>query len=119
MSTELTERGESVQPEAVQQERWLRPACDVFENENEWLISADIPGVPEDQLALHLHGTELVIEGRRGEEGSSYAGYRRLFTLPHGIDAGDATAELRDGVAWVHLPKSESLKPRRITIKSA
>ena len=118
MSTELSDRN-AVQPEAVQQERWLRPACDVYENENEWLISADVPGVVDSALTLHLHGTELVIEGRRGEEGSSYAGYRRLFTLPHGIDANKASAELRDGVAWVHLPKSDSLKPRRIAIKTA
>jgi HSP20 family molecular chaperone IbpA len=118
MSREITKREEK-RPEAVQQqERWLKPACDVVENEHEWLITADVPGVAQSALTLHVDKDQLVIEARRGDKaaGQDYAGFWRAFTLPVGLDAGKISAELRQGVVAVHLPKAEELKPRTIRV---
>lgn len=121
MNADLT-RHEQTRPETVQQARWIKPACDVYENRDEWLITADLPGVEQDALAVNLDKDELTIEARSntawfGEE-SSYAGYRRAFTLPSGIDGGKVRAELQRGVVSIHLPKSDAIKPRRIAVKA-
>jgi len=116
MNTELTRR-EETRPEMVQQERWIKPACDVFENDNEWLINADVPGCGPDALKLHLDNNELTIEAQRGEHvAEDFAGYRRVFTLPSGVDGNNVKAELNHGVVSVHLPKSDAIRPRRIEV---
>lgn len=117
MSTELERRAET-QPETVNQGRWLKPACDIYENADEWLIFADLPGVAKEALRVHLDKSDLTIEGKRGEGqwDQGFAGYRRTFTVPGGVEGSKVTAGLNDGVVTVHLPKAESIKPRQITI---
>lgn len=117
MSTELT-RKEKATPETVREAQWLRPAVDVYENEAEWLIQADVPGITRDALRLHLDKDELVIEGSRNGSRDGWAGYRRIFALPRGVDGTKVSAELEFGVVTVHLPKSEAVKPRVITVKA-
>lgn len=125
MSSEMTQRetslGDRGRPETVQQERWLKPACDVYENEGEWLITADVPGAKRDALHLHLDKNELTIEARRAEwfgEQADCAGYRRAFTLPVGIDGDKVKAVLSSGVVSIHLPKSDAIRPRRIEVRA-
>ena len=119
MSKNIAKRQDS-QVENIEQTRWRKPACDVYENENEWLITADIPGVNQDALRLHLDGSELTIEGRTKsyEDRPSYDGFRRSFSVPAGIDTGKVSAKLHSGVVAVHLPKSEAIKPRRIAVQA-
>ena len=119
MNTELTQREERM-PETVGSERWLKPACDVFENENEWLITADLPGVINDALSLHLDKDELTIEGKRLAENwnDGVVGYRRTFALPSGVDGDKVAAKMKFGVVKIHLPKSAAIKPRRISVKA-
>lgn len=120
MSTELT-RHQEARPESVDQERWLKPAVDVYENESEWLITADVPGVKQDLLKLHLDGDELLIEARRSAiEGVElgFVGYRRTFSLPTGVSGDKVVAKLNQGVVSIHLPKSEAIKPRRIAVSA-
>ena len=118
MSTELTRRAET-KPEKAE-ERWFTPAVDVYENNQEWLIQADLPGVPKEGLRLDLDKDELVIEARwPSEDGTrTAAGYRRIFALPAGIDPDKVSAELECGVVSIHLPKSEAVRPRRIAVKA-
>ncbi len=117
MSNEMTKRDENT-PEAVSQERWMKPPCDVYENDNEWLITADLPGVAKDALSLHLDKNDLTIEARRGEGewNQGFAGFQRTYTVPAGVDGEKVTAELNNGVVAIHLPKSEAIKPRQITV---
>ena len=121
MSSELTRRGET-RPEHVQQDRWLKPVCDVYENESEWLIRADVPGTNQDALKVHLDKNELTLEARRGEwfgnDSVNCSGYRRAFTIPAGIDGDKVKAQLSSGVVSIQLPKSDALKPRRIEVKA-
>lgn len=121
MSSELTRRDES-RPENVREDRWLKPACDVYENENEWLIAADVPGTKQEALKVHLDRNELTLEARRaewfGDDSVKCSGYRRAFTIPAGIDGEKVKAQLTSGVVSIHLPKSDSIRPRRIEVNA-
>ena len=117
MSNELTKR-EEARAEAVSEQRWLKPACDVYENDNEWLITADLPGVAKDALSLHLDKSDLTIEGRRseGKWNQGFAGYRRTFSVPAGVESDKVEAKMNQGVVTIHLAKAEAIKPRQITV---
>lgn len=119
-SNELTKRDEA-RAEPVETKRWLEPPVDVFENEEEWLVAADVPGVHEDGLMVHLDKNELTIEARRengSAHGFAYAGYRRSFTLPSGVDAAKVNAEMSNGVVSIHLPKAAAIRPRQIQVRA-
>lgn len=97
------------------------PNADVFENEHEYLVEADLPGASPDSISVHLDATELVIDAtRQSTEGFDGFSYRRTFSVPEQlIDAERIEAELKSGVLRVRLPKREDARPRRIAIKSA
>jgi HSP20 family molecular chaperone IbpA len=99
-------------PEAVRQRPAVAPVVDVFENKDEVLLVADLPGVNTDGLRVDVEEERLVIEGRRGDWD-----YRRAFVMPDGIERDKIAAELKDGVLRLHLPKAAAVKPRRIEIK--
>ena len=104
----------------------VAPAVDVFENADEFLLVADVPGLTEDKLSIELDRGELRLEGERsyesvGKEIEAHPAldYRRSFRIPEGIDADGVSAELDDGVLFVHLPKAPSVKARKIEVHSA
>lgn len=120
------ERYEEKKPETVNERPWVAPCVDIYENDNELLLTADVPGVNKENLKINFEKDELQIEGRVEEVieatplGREFRGvdYRRSFAVPAGIDAAKITAELKDGVLNLHLPKVETLKPRQIQIKA-
>ncbi|RMG17291.1 MAG: Hsp20/alpha crystallin family protein [Deltaproteobacteria bacterium] len=130
MSTEMT-RKESQTPEVVHQSQWptVAPPVDVFENDDALMIVADLPGVDKQDLHLNLENDQLTIEGYWSQAEAAGDGmvagdlrpvnYRRVFTLPGGLDFDKVEAELKNGVLTVQLPKQEAVKPRRIQVKSA
>jgi len=116
--TELTEKNE--------QRPAITPPVDIYENSDELLVLADLPGVTKDQLSIHFDKGQLTLEGRRvgAVEGNLLASefrpldYKRTFLVPQGIDTDKISAELSNGVLRVHLPKAASLRPRQIDITS-
>jgi HSP20 family protein len=124
-STSMTKQ-EDRTLENVQARPAVAPRVDVFENKDELLLVADMPGVSEHNLDIHLEKEQLTISGRCDDETAATvmqrewrgADFRRSFVIPSGIDSGKVSAELKDGVLWLHLPKSERLKPRRIEVKA-
>jgi HSP20 family protein len=102
------------------------PACDIYENKEEVLLLADLPGVPAEALKINLDDDELTLEAHRdlAAEGSPLRSeyracdYRRSFVVPAGIDAGKIAAELKDGILHLHLPKSDQVKPRQISVRA-
>jgi HSP20 family protein len=105
----------------------IMPACDIYENDDEILVVADVPGVTADSLDINLEKGELTLEARRETSGQAgtFLGveyrdcdFRRRFAVPGGIDADKINAELREGVLHLHLPKSEVLKPRQIPVQA-
>lgn len=111
--------------EPVQHDDTVAPPVDVYENGDELLVVADVPGANHDGIEVQLEKGQLTILARRGGEttGTPVAteyrsqDYFRVFSVPQGIDASKIDAQLTAGVLRLRLPKSESLKPRRIEVK--
>jgi HSP20 family molecular chaperone IbpA len=113
-------------PEPVQQrQETVAPPVDVYENTDELLLVADLPGANSDGIDIQLENGQLTIHAKRGDQATGtplateYRGrdYFRSFSAPQGIDASKIGAQFTAGVLHLHLPKSESLKPRRIEVK--
>jgi len=98
--------------------RDLTPSVDVFENADELLLLADMPGATAESVAVNVEGGQITIEAQRALHGESVR-YRRMFQLPSTIDPEGISAELRDGVLHVHLKKSEKAKRRVIAVRSS
>lgn len=118
------------QDTAVEKTRTLisaAPAVDIYENENEILLHADIPGVTKEDISVNIDNGTLSLSGIRrfdskgvfNWEEFSDVEYIRSFSVPQSIDVEKVKAELKDGVLKLHLPKSEAAKPRTIQIKAA
>lgn len=126
MAEKASMRPSSERLENVEQRATEIPRVDVYENGQELLLIADLPGVAKDDLGIRVDQDEMVLEGRRKSTspGSplaaefTLADFRRAFRLPQGIDREHIEAELKAGVLRLHLPKAASLRPRRIQVKS-
>jgi len=100
------------------------PAVDIFENETEILLHADLPGVRKDDITINIDNGRLTLSGMRYISTTGAVAwkeladveFRRTFAVPQSIDINSVHAELKDGVLHLHLPKSESAKPRQIEI---
>ena len=104
------------------------PLVDITEDDKEYLIKAELPEVPKEQVKVKVERGILTISGERRSEKEeknkkfhrverSYGSFVRSFALPEDADAEKVAAEFRDGMLRVHLPKSESAKPREIDVK--
>jgi HSP20 family molecular chaperone IbpA len=111
--------------ETVQQRDAIAPVVDVYENVDELLLLVDVPGATKDGIDVQLDKGQLTILAKRREDaqGSLVAGeyrasdYLRVFSVPQGIDPSKIDAQLSSGVLRLRLPKSESIKPRRIEVR--
>ena len=105
----------------------LLPPVDVSEDAEGITMQADLPGVPRDNLKLHVEGDTLTIEAEialpapAGMEAShaevGVPRYRRVFTLSKELDSGAIAAELRQGVLTLRIPKARHAQPRRIEVR--
>ena len=125
MSDKL-EKYQDKTPEQVQERPWVAPRVDIYENDDEVLLLADVPGVHKDSLKINLDKEQLTLEARLEETQAgeplgrefNVVDFRRSFLVPSGIDGGRISAELKNGVLSLHLPKSEGLKPRQIEVRA-
>jgi HSP20 family protein len=120
------ERGTALTRPATASETWYTPRTDVLETDDEFVLCADLPGVRPEDLDLRFDRGEIALHGRCAPRRPAadpvvfeygVGDYYRAFTLPEGVDADHITAELKDGVLTVRVPKSEAVKPRRIAVK--
>jgi HSP20 family molecular chaperone IbpA len=88
-------------------------AVDVFENEKEFLIVADLPGVPQNGADITLEKDRLVLQAA-----SPTRKYRRELVVPPTVDVEGVAAEMKAGVLTVHLPKRGQSQPRQIQVRS-
>lgn len=104
------------------------PAIDIYENSNGFYITVDVPGFSSESFQIRYENRTLTLSGERQEEETanlryhrkeSFSGrFQRSFSLPLDIDADKITAELKDGVLTIFLPKHEAQKPREISVKA-
>jgi HSP20 family protein len=117
-----------VTPGNGQSSTWM-PPVDVWETEEQLVLSFDLPGIPEDRIAVELEDNVLTVSGERERttERSSERFYRferrfgtfsRSVTLPQGVREDGIEAAYTDGVLEIRVPKPEEQKPKRIEIGS-
>ena len=106
------------------------PSVDIFENKNEIVLEAELPGMSVEDVNISIENNVLTLHGERRfekkDEGDnfhrverSYGSFTRSFTLPPTVSSENANAEFNNGVLRLTLAKREEAKPRRIEIKAA
>ena len=98
----------------------VTPAVDIFENAEQFLIVADLPGVEPQGLSVEYNPPELRVFAKPSESsGSEPVVFERRFELGSGIDSESIQADLSRGVLRIELKKSGALRPRRIAVRAA
>ena len=106
------------------------PAVDVFEDKDAVKIVAELPGVKPEDVKLSLENNLLTIRGEKKQEAEerservhryerSYGSFERAFVLPSTVDGEKISAEYRNGVLTVSVPKAERARPREIPVRAA
>jgi HSP20 family molecular chaperone IbpA len=123
---EIARKENGARAEQLNRRPVVAPPVDIYENRDEILVLAEVPGARNDGVTIRLEKNELYLHARREDAavGSDAkrpwgADYSRTFLVPRGIDAERITAELNAGVLRIRLPKSEALKPRRIEVRTS
>ena len=115
----LMKREEKAPATVARRHRKISPACDVYENADEFLITAEMPGIESDSIDIQLDRYRLTIQAMRpAEEGSAddSMAYTRAFEIPETVDPGKIDAKMHNGVLSVHLPKAPQARVRQITV---
>lgn len=106
------------------------PALDVFEDKDNLIVRAELPGLKKEDIEISLHDNSVTISGERKSE-KKYEGsetsreerffgrFTRSFQLPKTVDASKVKAAYKDGLLTVTLPKAEEAKPRQIQIQAS
>ena len=106
------------------------PAVDIIENERGIVIKAELPGIDPKDIAVTVDNNVLTLKGERHVEKEAkkenfhrmeraYGVFARSFALPEHVDPVKVTADFKDGLLTVTLPRSEAAKSRAIEIKAA
>lgn len=103
------------------------PSVDIFEKDDQLVISAELPGVDKKDIAVDVKGRVLTLKGERSMENEvkeehtyrrerAYGRFERAFTLPIEINPDAISAEYKDGVLRITVPKPEEHKAKQITV---
>lgn len=106
------------------------PLADITEDEKEYVIRAELPDVPAENVKVTVENGVLTISGERTFEKEengrkyhrverAYGSFVRAFTLPEDAQADEIRAEFKEGMLSIHLPKSERAKPKQIEVRVA
>ena len=105
------------------------PAINLYDHDNEMVLTAELPGVKKEDLDLSVVENSITLTGKRnGDAGEDSRYYRRerpvgtftrTLTLAEKVDPDKVSAEYKDGVLTVHLPKVKAAKPKAIQIKAS
>jgi HSP20 family protein len=108
---------------------WM-PAVELVEEDSEFLLTAELPGIPVENVDVSIEDNVLTLKGEKKAEEKfekgrrhiverSYGAFERSFTLPRNVEPEKIRAEFKDGIVLVHIPKGDAVKPRHIQIKGA
>ncbi|MEJ2635719.1 MAG: Hsp20/alpha crystallin family protein [Calditrichia bacterium] len=104
------------------------PRVDIYETEDEYVVTAELPGMKREDIHISFNNGNVVIEGERKSEKEekdvnyhrverSRGKFSRSFQLPTKINQDKINASYKDGILEVHLPKAEEVKPKQIEVK--
>ena len=105
------------------------PAVDLYENKDNLVVTAELPGMKKEDIDISLHADALTIAGERKEEKKYgedetqraerfYGRFQRTISLPKQVDVNAIKANYKDGILTVTLPKAPEAKPRQIEVSS-
>lgn len=115
----------AVRPQPVEAEReYVTPKVNITETQDRYVVEAEFPGVNKEGLDVSLDNNELTIVGHRQSNTSGNllyreshsADFRRVFELDPSVDAAKISAKIEQGILTLTLPKTEQVKPRRISV---
>jgi HSP20 family protein len=103
------------------------PAVDVYDEDDLWVVTAEIPGVDKKDITVDVKDRVLTIRGERASENEVkedkfyrrerfYGKFERSFNLPPEVDPDKIQANYKDGVLKIEVPKSEAQKPTQIAV---
>jgi len=103
------------------------PAVDIYETENELVLTAELPGVEEKDVEIKVEDNTLSLKGERKFEKETreenyhrieraYGSFYRSFSLPNYVDQDKISAEYENGLLKIHMPKKPEVKPRKVKI---
>ena len=106
------------------------PAVDIFERGDDLVIRTEIPGVHKNDIEVDVENNTLTIRGERKRETEIdeknayrlervYGNFARSFSLPRTVDSSRISANYKNGVLELTLPKAEEAKPKRIEVKAS
>ena len=104
------------------------PAVDIFEDKDNFIVKAELPGMKKENIDVSLHDGSLSISGERKNEDKwedaevyraerFFGRFQRTVALPAPVAAGNIKAQYKDGILTVTLPKAEEAKPKQIDVQ--
>ena len=104
------------------------PAVDLYEEKDEIVAKAELPGMSKDDIEVNIDDHQLTIKGEKKKEEEvkeksyyrserSYGSFARILDLPSEVQVEKARASFKNGVLEIHLPKTEQAKKKEIKVK--
>jgi len=104
------------------------PALDVYDDKDNVMVKAEVPGLKKDDIEIQIKGRDLVIKGERKKEEEVkdenyyyaervYGAFSRVVRLPVDVKADQVKAKFKNGVLEIVLPKVEEAKPKEIKVE--
>lgn len=115
------------EPEAQESTRAWAPAVDIYETTEAYVVKAELPGIPKEDVHITVENNVLTLKGERRFEKDetkenyhrverTYGAFARSFTLPTRVDHEGVQAKFDNGVLTISVPKAAEAKPKRIEI---
>jgi len=113
--------------EELEKGTWA-PAVDIYETNDSFVVSADLPGLNKDEIQIDLKDNTLTLKGEKKFEEKvskdnyirierAYGSFVRSFTLPQNVDPEKIKAKYKEGVLEITIPKKEEAKPKQIKVE--
>ncbi len=109
-------------------EEIVTPALDVYEEKDEIIVKAELPGMDKNEIEIEIADSELILKGEKKKEEKveeknyyrcerSHGAFRRSVELPRDVQADKIKATFKNGILEVRLPKTEKAKAKDIKVK--
>ena len=105
---------------------WL-PALDIYETADRFVIAAELPGLSREQVRVQVHGSDVTLSGEQPQQAIAgervlqiergHGRFSRTFALGTPIDGDAVSADLKDGVLTITLPKLAARGPQRVDVQ--